>query len=92
MKDLGSLGGTYSEGYDVSSDGSTVVGDAADSTGSTRAFEWTAAGGMKNLTSLYAAGSGSFFVYANAISGDGQHVVGWGYFRRNSRYEAYSTN
>jgi hypothetical protein len=49
---------------------------------------------MKSLSSLYAGslGSGSWFVYANAISGDGHHVVGWGYNRRNSRYEAYSTN
>jgi probable HAF family extracellular repeat protein len=78
----------------VSSDGSTVVGDAADSTGQRRAFEWTAATGMKSLSSLSASGigSGSYFVYANAISGDAHHVVGWGYNRSKSRYEAYSTN
>ena len=92
MRDLGTMGGTYSEAYDVSSDGSTIVGDGADTTGSMRAFEWTAATGMKSLGSLYGLGSGSFFVYANGISGDGHHVVGWGYNRSKSRYEAYTTN
>ena len=92
MRDLGTIGGTYSEAYDVSSDGATIVGDGADTTGSMRAFEWTAATGMKSLGSLYGLGSGSFFVYANGISGDGHHVVGWGNNRSKSRYEAYTTN
>ena len=73
-------------------DGATIVGDGADTTGSMRAFEWTAATGMKSLGSLYGLGSGSFFVYANGISGDGHHVVGWGNNRSKSRYEAYTTN
>jgi probable HAF family extracellular repeat protein len=79
---------------DVSGDGLTVVGDAADASGGTRAFRWTAATGMQNLSSVYSGsiGSGSFLVYGNAISADAHHVVGWGYFRRTSRYEMYSTN
>jgi hypothetical protein len=60
----------------------------------TRAFKWTAATGMKDLSSLYAGsiGSGSFLQYANAVSADGLHVTGWGYNRKTSRYGGYSTN
>jgi hypothetical protein len=49
---------------------------------------------MQNLSAVYGGsiGSGSYFVYANAISSDRVHVVGYGYNRRNARYEAYSTN
>jgi probable HAF family extracellular repeat protein len=94
MQDLGTLGGHGSEAFDVSADGSVIVGDSADSTGSSRAFRWTAASGMKSLSALYSAslGSGSYLAFANGISGDGLHVVGYGYNRRNARYEAFITN
>jgi probable HAF family extracellular repeat protein len=94
MQDLGTLGGYESRGFDVSSDGSVVVGESTVAAGYTRAFRWTAATGMQNLSSLYGGsiGSGSYLQYANAISGDGLHVVGYGYNRQTSRYEAYSTN
>jgi probable HAF family extracellular repeat protein len=94
MQDLGTLGGIESAAYDVSADGSVIVGDSSDATGATRAFRWTAAGGMKSLSSLYAGslGSGSYLVYANAVSADGLHVVGYGYNQRNQRYEAFATN
>jgi probable HAF family extracellular repeat protein len=92
MKDLGTLGGVESAAYDVSGDGSTVVGDASTASGSSRAFRWTLAGGMKDLSAAYSVGSGSYFQYANAISADGLRVVGYGYNRQKSRYEAYATN
>ena len=94
MQDLGTLGGVGSAAYDVSADGSVVVGDSADASGQSRAFRWTAASGMKDLSSLYSAsiGSGSYLAFANAISADGQHIVGYGYNRRNARYEAFMTN
>jgi len=94
MKDLGSLGGVGSEAFDVSADGSIVVGDAQDASGQSRAFRWTAATGMKSLSALYSGsiGSGSYLAFANGISADGQHVVGYGYNQRNARYEAFVTN
>jgi probable HAF family extracellular repeat protein len=94
MQDLGTLGGVGSAAYDVSANGSVVVGDSADASGMNRAFKWTAAGGMQNLSTIYGGslGSGSYFVYANAVSADGLHIVGYGYNRRNSRYEGYVTN
>ena len=93
MQDLGTLGGVGSAAYGVSADGSVVVGDSADTSGQSRAFRWTAAG-MKNLSTLYSTslGSGSYLAFANAISADGLHVVGYGYNRRNARYEAFITN
>jgi probable HAF family extracellular repeat protein len=69
-----------------------VVGESTVAAGYTRAFRWTSATGMKDLSSLYPVGSGSYFQYANAVSADGLHVVGYGYNRSKSRYEAYSTN
>ncbi len=49
---------------------------------------------MKNLSTIYASslGSGSFLVYANAVSADGLRIVGYGYNRKNNRYGGYSTN
>ena len=49
---------------------------------------------MRNLTTLYSGGvgSGSYLQYANAVSGDGVHVVGYGYNRNQNRYEAYCTH
>ena len=61
--------------------------------GQRRAFRWTAAGGMQNLSTIYSGrGSGSYLIYANAVSADGLHVVGYGYNKQKNRYEAYSTN
>jgi probable HAF family extracellular repeat protein len=94
MQDLGTLGGFGSAAYDVSDNGSVVVGDASTAGGARRAFRWTASGGMKNLSSTYSGsiGSGSYLIYANAVSGDGVHVVGYGYNKRTNRYEAYCTH
>jgi probable HAF family extracellular repeat protein len=80
--------------YDVSADGSVVVGDATISGGQTRAFRWTASGGIQNLSTTYGGsiGSGSYLAYANAISANGLRIVGYGYNRRNNRYEAFMTN
>jgi hypothetical protein len=49
---------------------------------------------MQNLSSSYSGslGSGSYLVYANAVSADGLHIVGYGYNRRNNGYGGYSTN
>jgi probable HAF family extracellular repeat protein len=94
MQDLGTLGGVGSGAYDVSADGSVIVGDSADASGQARAFRWTAADGMQNLSALYAGsvGSGSYLAFAHAISADGRHIAGYGYNERNLRYEAFMTN
>jgi len=94
MQDLGTLGGVGSAAYDVSDNGSVIVGDSSIASGAGRAFRWTAAGGMKSLSSTYSGsiGSGSYLIYANAVSGDGLHVVGYGYNKKTNRYQAYCTN
>ena len=76
MQDLGTLGGTWSEAYAVSADGSVVVGVAPyyyylHSSYYERAFRWTASGGMQHLGTL-----GSLVSRAYGVSADGSVVVG----------------
>lgn len=70
---LGNLdaAGNYSWPSAVSGDGSTVVGESLDSTGTYQAFRWTSAG-MQGLGVL---GTGTSS-YATAVSTDGSVVVG----------------
>jgi len=93
MQSLGTLGGYGSAAYDVSGNGSVIVGDSSNASGMQRAFKWTASTGMKDLSSSYAGsiGSGSYLVYANAVSSDGLRVTGYGYNRQNNRYSGYVT-
>ena len=78
---LGSLGfsvdNTRSNGYAISGDGNTVVGNAwADTSGGlayTTAIAWTQAEGIMDLGTLFPARS----TRANAVSANGQVVVGW---------------
>jgi probable HAF family extracellular repeat protein len=71
MQDLGTLGGNWSEAYGVSADGSVVVGGADNAAGQTRAFRWTAAGGMQDLGTLGGRRSEAY-----GVSADGSVVVG----------------
>jgi probable HAF family extracellular repeat protein len=57
MQNLGTLGGTESEAYGVSADGSVVVGGARNAAGQYRAFRWTASGGMQDLGTLGGSGA-----------------------------------
>ncbi len=57
----------------VSADGSVIVGYCIGTDFISRAFRWTAAGGMVELGALP---SGYVFSRANAISADGQVIVG----------------
>jgi probable HAF family extracellular repeat protein len=93
MQDIGTLGGIGAAAYDVSGNGSVIVGDSSNASGMRRAFKWTAATGMKDLSSTYAGsiGSGSYLVYANAVSADGLRVTGYGYNRSANRYVGYLT-
>jgi probable HAF family extracellular repeat protein len=72
MQDLGTLGGSESYAYDVSADGSVVVGWSHNAAGRQRAFRWTASGGMQNLGTL-----GGYYSEAFGVSADGSVVVGW---------------
>ena len=73
FRGLGSLRpGEVSDAYDVSDDGTVVVGSSnTQSTG--EAFRWTAAGGMEGLGFLPGRGATSV---ARAVSGDGTTIVG----------------
>ena len=68
-----------SDAYDISADGSTVVGLSWDGC-SGRAFKWDAFNGMVDLSRL---GTGS--ARANAVSGDGSTVGGWEWATNGTR-------
>jgi probable HAF family extracellular repeat protein len=74
MQDLGTLGGDWSWAYGVSDDGAVVVGTARNTDEQSRAFRWTASGGMQNLGTL-----GGSVSYAYGVSADGAVVVGGSY-------------
>jgi probable HAF family extracellular repeat protein len=87
---IGSLdgvgGGFRSIAYDVSADGSVVVGEAASNSGRA-AFRWTSIDGMAGLGYLP---GGNSFSRANAVSADGSVIVGDA--RSSSRFEAFRWN
>jgi probable HAF family extracellular repeat protein len=91
MKDLGTLGGNYSEAWGVSADGAVVVGTASNAAGQWRAFRWTASGGMEDLNTTYASllTDGSVLSVARAISPDGRYIVGWGYNAATGRWNTF---
>jgi probable HAF family extracellular repeat protein len=68
---LGTLGGSESEAWGVSADGSVVVGRARNAAGQFHAFRWTAARGMQDLGTL-----GGDLSWARGVSADGSVVVG----------------
>lgn len=83
--DLGTLGGSTSQAYDASADGSVVVGAAIWSgDGRNRAFRWTQAGGMQNLGTL----PGGIRSVARGVSSDGNVVAGWSGFE-NLNHHAF---
>jgi probable HAF family extracellular repeat protein len=65
---LGTLGGDWSTAYDVSADGTVVVG-VSDVNRQNRAFRWTVSGGMQDL-----GAPGDSIAYG--VSADGSVVVG----------------
>jgi probable HAF family extracellular repeat protein len=69
---LGTQGGSLSEAWGVSADGSVVVGTALNAAGKWRAFRWTAARGMQDLGTL----GGNYYSGTDAVSADGSVVVG----------------
>lgn len=77
MKGIGYLpGDDQSQGWDVSADGSIILGMSSDSSaGTSSLFIWTAAEGMKNLRAPTETYSGSFFPWGYGLSGDGKVVA-----------------
>lgn len=67
---IGFLTSPYSQAWDVSADGSVVVGRSTENGGDARAFRWDAVNGMQDLGLI-----GSNAV-AYAVSGDGSTVAG----------------
>ena len=63
----------YSMAYDVSNDGSVVVGHSSDPKASTQAFRWTEAGGIIGL----GYPQGAFTSSAEAVSADGSVIAGF---------------
>ena len=68
---LGTLGGSESQAWDVSADGSVVVGWSKDNLGRDRAFRWTRTGGIVDLGTIGGAWSWAF-----GISSEGGVIVG----------------
>jgi probable HAF family extracellular repeat protein len=70
---IGTLGGFTSTAYDISGDGSVLVGWSHTGGPTNHAFRWTALGGMEDLGNL----PGGSLARANAISIDGSTIVGY---------------
>jgi probable HAF family extracellular repeat protein len=85
VADLGTLGGTTARANGINTAGQ-VVGSSYDAQGYPRAFLWTPAGGMVDLNSLIAPGTGWLVTEANDIN-DGGQIVGVGFY--NSREMAF---
>jgi probable HAF family extracellular repeat protein len=68
LENLGTLGGNQSIAYDISSDGSVIVGFSYDSTNNPYAFRWVAGSGMAKI--------GTYYSFARGVSADGNTVTG----------------
>src|SRR5262245_7443496 len=81
--------GDFSEGkfqsaaYDVSDDGSIVVGSGWN-VANNKAFRWTELGGMVQLEQ-----SATFYSAAGGVSADGSVVVGWIWNQATNRIDAF---
>ena len=71
FQELATLGGDYSWGNNISSDGSTVIGESSNASGDTFATIWTDANTATNLDTL-----GGTYSYAISVSANGSTVVG----------------
>lgn len=89
-RDLGTLGGQESEAY-ACTNNQTAVGWSHNASGQRRAFRWTPAHGMEDLTAVYQnlLSSGSYLEAARDITPDGRYIVGWGYNAATGRTEAF---
>jgi len=70
----------YVWAYDMTDDGTIVVGQTSLLSAGTRALRWDVQSGVQNLNTVYAAllSDGSILSGAMAISPDGRYIVGYG--------------
>ncbi len=87
MEDLGTLGGTDSSAWAISSEG-MVVGQFTLALATNRAFRWID-GVMEDLNTLIPEGSGWTLENAQAINDYGQ-IAGWGIINRGGRIERHA--
>lgn len=95
MTGLGHLpGGNISTAYDVSADGSIVVGESDDESFEVQAFIWDAENGMRQLQDVLVDDYGLpveawvKMTSARAISDDGNSITGFG-FNATGDFEAF---
>jgi len=69
---FGTLGGATSRAFDVSADGSVVVGQSGNIYRNGHAFRWTRETGLQDLGTL-----GGLVSRATGVSADGSVIVGW---------------
>ncbi|ACY49597.1 HAF repeat-containing protein [Rhodothermus marinus] len=80
------------QAYDVTADGSMVVGVMFNENGERRAFRWTDGVGLEDLSAVYAdllTPVGSYLRTAQAISPNGRYIVGQGFNAATGRFEAF---
>ncbi|BBM71059.1 hypothetical protein RmaAA213_29050 [Rhodothermus marinus] len=80
------------QAYDVTADGSMVVGVMFNENGERRAFRWTDGVGLEDLSAVYAdllTPVGSYLRTAQAISPNGRYIVGQGFNAATNRLEAF---
>ncbi len=68
MENLGTLGGNQTIAYDISADGSVIVGFSYVSAGDPYAFRWVSGSGIQQI--------GTFYSFARGVSADGNTVTG----------------
>ncbi len=68
MSNLGTLGGSQTIAYDVSADGSVIVGFSYVTAGDPYAFRWTSGAGIQQIGTIYS--------FARDVSADGNTVTG----------------
>lgn len=77
---LGDLGGGSSDALAASLDGSAVVGESTDSTGTNQGFRWTAAQGMVQIP-----------VIGNAVTDDGTLVADGNWWKTSGQTGSYGS-
>jgi probable HAF family extracellular repeat protein len=68
LENLGTLGGSQTFAYDMSADGSVIVGFSYDSLGAPYAFRWVSGIGIQKI--------GTYYSFAYGVSADGNTVTG----------------
>ena len=78
MKDLGTLGGTFSEAHGISRNSDVVGVSTTANNAVQKAFLWQSGLGLQDLNTLIDSASGWTLMEAQAISEDGTYITGVG--------------